>query len=660
MQMQRFFLSFTHSFAYTILSLILTINVAATNYYVSATGNDTADGLTTATPWQSIAKLNAVFSTIPAGSSIYINRGDKFYGTLTIAKSGTSGNPITISAYGTGAKPVITGFTTISEWENEGNGIYSKVIASDSLTNMVSIDGNQVGMGRYPDIGYLKLESSDSNKSITDTNLGTSTNWTGAEIVIRKNDWTIDRCLVTNHTGKDLTYKNLASNQDAKANFGYFFMNDLKTLTSFGEWYHNPTSGKFCMYFGSVNPNTKVVQVATLNNLILNKSHAYIRLDNFSLTGSIDNAVEFLGGNDYCNVRNCDISFAGNSGIYLRAGSSTCMLDNNSIHDCNNCGIDNNSSASQTTNNTISNIGCILGQSKAAVGLNGIYMTGNGGLISYNTINNIGYCGIIIKYLGTSTVSYNRIDSVCLVLNDGGGIYTCKPSADVRIIDHNIISNAIGNYAGTPGTQSMAEGIYLDEGTSNALVTNNTVANIGNSGIKLHKAHDNTITDNTIFNCGVGVDFQNSSIIADYIHGIFFRRNVIVSKTSLQNSIYFHTSYNDDISLFGIADSNFYARPIDNNPTFKLKQPAIGTIEKSLSAWQAFSKQDAHSKNRPLAVKNANDIRFEINATKAMKTIILDGNYMSMDGKIYNATFFLKPFCSVVLMKNFKTNIECY
>ncbi|MEI8273962.1 MAG: hypothetical protein WCG08_15210, partial [Paludibacter sp.] len=101
--MQRFFLSFTHSFAYTILSLILTINVAATNYYVSATGNDTADGLTTATPWQSIAKLNAVFSTIPAGSSIYINRGDKFYGTLTIAKSGTSGNPITISAYGTGA-----------------------------------------------------------------------------------------------------------------------------------------------------------------------------------------------------------------------------------------------------------------------------------------------------------------------------------------------------------------------------------------------------------------------------------------------------------------------------------------------------------------------------------------------------------------------------
>ena len=656
--MQRFFFTFTHFFFFTIFSLLITTNVVATNYYVSATGNDSADGLTISTPWQSIAKVNSSFSSFLAGSTINFKRGETFYGTINIDNSGTNENPITIIAYGTGNKPVITGFTTITNWTNEGSGIYSKVIPSDSLTNMVTIDGMQVGMGRFPDNEYLKFESFDTNKSISDKDLGTSTNWTGAEIVIRKNDWTIDRCLVTNHTADVLSYKNLASNQEPKANFGYFFMNDLRTLTSFGEWYHNPATGKFYMYFGSVNPNTKVVRVATLNNLIYNKAHAYIRLENLKLTGSIDNAVEFLGGNDYCSVHNCDISFAGNSGIDFRAGSRACMLDNNTIRYCNNCGIDNNSSASQTTNNTISYIGRILGQSKAAVGLNGIYMTGNGGVISYNTISKIGYCGIIVKYRGTSTVSYNRIDSVCLLLNDGGGIYTCKPSADVRIIDHNIITNAIGNNAGTPGTHSMAEGIYLDEYTSNAVVTNNTVSNIGNSGIKLHKAHDNTITDNTIFNCGAGVDFQNSSVMADYIHGISFRRNVIVSKTASQNSIYFHTTNNDDITLFGIADSNYYARPIDNNPTFKVKQPAIGTIEKSLTAWHAFSKQDAHSKKYFVAVKNVNDIRFEVNPTKIMKTIMLEGTYMGVENKIYKGTIKLQPFSSIVLMKYHETALE--
>ena len=146
--------------------------------------------------------------------------------------------------------------------------------------------------------------------------------------------------------------------------------------------------------------------------------------------------------------------------------------------------------------------------------------------------------------------------------------------------------------------------------------------------------------------------------MADYIHGISFRRNVIVSKTASQNSIYFHTTNNDDITLFGIADSNYYARPIDNNPTFKVKQPAIGTIEKSLTAWHAFSKQDAHSKKYFVAVKNVNDIRFEVNPTKIMKTIMLEGTYMGVENKIYKGTIKLQPFSSIVLMKYHETALE--
>ena len=636
---------------FLLLFSIVAQRVIANNYYVSATGNDLADGLTPSAPWRTIDKVNTAFSSFPVGSTVFFNRGDTFYGTLKITKSGTSGNPITISAYGTGSKPIITGFTTITGWTNEGGGIYSKIITSEDQTNMVTIDGKQFGMGRYPDASFLTFEAATAN-SITDNGLGSTTNWTGAQIVIRKNNWTLDRCYVTNHLGDVLTYTNLASTQIPSAGYGYFFTNDLRTLTTYGEWYHNKANGKFYMYFGAVDPTSKMVQVATLNNLIYNTSSDYITVDNLNLKGSISIGANFSGTDDYNNVQNCDISFNGSVGIDLGYGTG-CTVDNNTISYCYSHGINVPNPLATITNNSISDIALIPGQSINR-SLDAIFMMGNGGTISYNTIRRTGYNGMSIRYKGAgSTVSYNRIDSVCLVLNDGGGIYTSNvnDTPSTRIFDHNIITNAIGNVNGTPGTISMAEGIYLDEYASNVIVTNNTVANCGNSGIKLHKAHNDIVTDNAIFNCKTGIDIQNSSVIADYIHGISLRRNIFFAKTSSQYLMYFHTTNNDDMTLFGIADSNYYARPMDDNLTFRLSQPALGTIQKSLASWQTFSHQDANSKKSPITISDLNDIRFEYNATKAPTTISLGGKYICLDGKIVDGSITLQPYCSVILLK---------
>ena len=649
------------SFLFILLtSQLITNKLNATNYYISASGDDGADGLTPATAWQSIAKVNNSFSLLPVGSTFYFNRGDTFYGTITINKSGTSGSPITLSAYGTGAKPIITGFTTItSGWTNEGGGIYSKSISTSILTNMVTIDGKQVGMGRYPDTGFLTYESAATNKSITDNELGASPDWTGAGIAIRKNNWTLDRGTITSHVGTLLTYSDLGSGSNATAGFGYFIMNDKRTLTSYGEWYHDPVSRKFYMYFGAVDPNTKVVQVALLNNIIYNSGgYDYITVDNLNITGAINNALYLTSADDFCNILNCDISFCGNNGIDLGSGTN-CIVDNNTIRDCNSNGIYSNYGFLSTiTNNTITNIGIITGQSNYKQGIEGIYLPGNGGVISYNTIKKVGYNGISLRYTGGSTVSYNYIDSVCLVLNDGGGIYMSNTITSPRIIDHNIITNAIGNVSGTPGYGSSAEGIYLDEYSSSVVVTNNTVANSGNSGIKLHKAHNDIITDNTTFNCGTGMDIQNSNVITDYIHDISLRRNIFFAKMPNQFAIYFHTKYDDNITLFGIADSNYYVRPMDDNQTIKVSQPTLGLKYMSLESWQAFSLQDAHSKKSPITLTNANDIRFEYNVTKSPTTISLAGKYITADSKIYDGSITLQPYTSAVLMKYNNTDVE--
>ena len=97
--------------------LVFTIQASATNYYVSASGNDNNSGTSTSSPWKTLTKVNSAFSSFKAGDNIYLNRGDVFYGSIIVTKSGSAGAPITISAYGSGNKPVITGFTTVSSWQ---------------------------------------------------------------------------------------------------------------------------------------------------------------------------------------------------------------------------------------------------------------------------------------------------------------------------------------------------------------------------------------------------------------------------------------------------------------------------------------------------------------------------------------------------------------
>ncbi len=76
-------------------------------YYVATTGNNSNDGLSPATAWRDIDALDG--KTFNPGDQILFNRGDTFGGATTLLGSGASNNVITISSYGTGAKPLLTG-----------------------------------------------------------------------------------------------------------------------------------------------------------------------------------------------------------------------------------------------------------------------------------------------------------------------------------------------------------------------------------------------------------------------------------------------------------------------------------------------------------------------------------------------------------------------
>ena len=85
---------------------LLQQKVDAANYYCSSTDGDdsrtSAQAQNSSTPWKSISKLNSFFSSLQPGDVVLFKRGDVFYGSITINKSGSAGSPITFDAYGSG------------------------------------------------------------------------------------------------------------------------------------------------------------------------------------------------------------------------------------------------------------------------------------------------------------------------------------------------------------------------------------------------------------------------------------------------------------------------------------------------------------------------------------------------------------------------------
>jgi len=118
MKTKKNFISKNLFFALSIIFLgtasIIVNRAGATNYYVSAKGNDVADGLSPRTSWLTIEKINK--TKFAPGDAILFNRGDAWREGQALhgLSNGTAGNPIVFGAYGKGSKPLILASKDIS------------------------------------------------------------------------------------------------------------------------------------------------------------------------------------------------------------------------------------------------------------------------------------------------------------------------------------------------------------------------------------------------------------------------------------------------------------------------------------------------------------------------------------------------------------------
>ena len=163
-----------------LLSFIYSV-LQATTYYVSISGSDSNNGLTTTTPWLTL-QYAETHATAP-GDIIALKRGD-VWSTLTalaIKHSGSSVNPITWdgSLWGSGAIASIRSSGTRSD----GNNSVVNIIACSYVTfKNITVDGNNTancfGLVIGGHSGFSKNTQNNENHIIIDgcsiLNIGSS------------------------------------------------------------------------------------------------------------------------------------------------------------------------------------------------------------------------------------------------------------------------------------------------------------------------------------------------------------------------------------------------------------------------------------------------------------------------------------------------------
>jgi len=610
------------------LIIFCVLTAGAKTYYFSSTGNDantSTQAQNQATPWRTISKLNSIFNTLVAGDSVLFKRGDLFYGSINVTNSGAFKKHIVISAYGSGANPVVSGFTSIgsASWTSVGGGIYqTSLTAASASLNLVTINNQPQQIGRYPNAdavngGYLSYESFNDTLSITDSSLTSATDWTGAEVVIRKKLWVLDRCKITSHVGNTIFYSNSDGyTYDCTNNYGYFIQNDLRTLDQFGEWYFDNARKLLKVYFGTSIPSSYSVKAATTNVLVNINFERYITISNIAFEGG--NAYGVYARNpDFINVQDCSFTNIGGMGIYMENASGI-VIQNTSTYNM----LSNAISLACTSDSNISITNCVV---KRTGVLRGMGFNGSNAykaitvdiaknlLIEGNKVDTTGYVGI--EFDGSNAlVKNNLVNYYGFNKDDGGGIYTYIPQStgnDVlytnRVISNNIVMNGIGAPEGRATTAPFISGIYLDGQIMNVDVINNTVFNIAKNGIHCNNPNNINITGNTCFNTLNAVSFMRWSWGS--INNLKIKNNIFYPKYNTQRNLYYTnaalnepapTTLQAALQSLGDIDSNYHSCGNEVGFNYEVYGTTGGALipqsPQSLTGWRAFSANDPHSR----------------------------------------------------------------
>ena len=612
----------TSFFFLSLFSLLNGAHAQSLNYYFASSGDDNTGSGTKAAPYKTLQKLNSLSRT--AGDSFFLKRGDTFTGTLRPARG-----QLYIGAYGTGAKPLVTGFVALSAWRSAGPDIWEAPLDAGARLNVVTINNQPQHRGRYPNrsasgAGFLHYESHNGFSSITDSNYPGIPDWTrsgSAELCLRSLRFMLNIYPVTAQSGGTFSYPgNGAFMQDVQDRFGYFIQNDPRTLDENGEWFYQPASHVLRL-FSTKKPGSLTVKAATVDTLVDLNNLSRITLENLDIQGANKVAVFMYNGTGN-NIVNCDVSYTGINGIEIKFTKGVAVRKNNLTHIYNN-GIEAGPAGDGLLidSNRISNIGLVRGEGKGGnLSHLGIFVSGTNAWITNNTLSRTGYHGIATTHSGAH-ILYNQVDSAVMMLDDAAGIYTSEPAftpGAYRWITGNIVTNIIGNAEGIAegDTSKWAHGIYFDEASEWGIIDSNTIANTADRGIYIHDGNHVKIRYNKVYNAGkealamihdraqptvqlTGMEVKHNLFVSPYYYPALSANLPTNSLMSIQSD----TDSFASLMQWGVSDSNYFCKPFYLHGTNDFIKASVNLLKGNqvdstytIRGWQKLTRQDLHSK----------------------------------------------------------------
>lgn len=614
----------------------------AANYYVSTAGNDANNGTSISTTWKTIAKVNAVATS---GDSVFFLKGDTWNEKII-----PQADNIYYGSYGTGAKPIITGFQSQSGWTNISGNLW-RTIADSAVSNlnMVLVNGNVAHKARYPNTGYFTFTSYSGDSSITGSLTGTP-NYTGFEIAVRTVPWIIDVVNVQSQAGGTLHLSPHLTYPPAYGGNGYFFQNDSTLVDTLNEYSYNSSTKALIVY--SVGSPT--VKISTIDTLVRVGIKSNIYFDGIQFEGANKNLI-LADSSSYITVDNCNLFYSGGNGLSGRTSTNVSMTGDSIMNilgnatmltsyytktvDCDNFNYQNN---------YVKNIGRLPGMG-STYSYYGTFIVGDNSTIINNRIDSIGY--IPIYFIGQfSLIKNNYITNYCFVTNDGGAIYSANGAiADSNyafncdsgsIVRSNIIDNGIGAIAGTTnGTGvNIAAGVYMDESVSDVLVDSNTISNAIYAGLYNHNSNNITMSANTVVSGNNSTCFIMSGPNS-LVYNNTAKHNILYANNS--TSLIFERAVADNGQ---VIDSNYYSRWTTEG-SFIMNQGSAQT----LTQWVGATIYDDHTKPTPLDVTYDTPL-FYTNPSSTPLTMQLGQTYTDFYGNVANSVT-VEPFKSAVLFK---------
>ncbi|HEX9957326.1 MAG TPA: right-handed parallel beta-helix repeat-containing protein, partial [Fibrella sp.] len=633
-----------------------------TTYYIANSGSDGNNGRSAGAPFQTIAKINSL--VLQPGDQVLFQRNDTFRGNLQIRQSGTSAQPIVLDAYGSGNKPIVAGSVPVTNWTRLGNNVWQASCPScgDRVTGLYDAN-SALPLGRYPNLdaankGYLTVQSHVGRVQLTGQQTF-STDWTKGEVVFRPVQWILNRSTITGQSGNTLTLAS-AGSYDVTDGWGYFIQNHPATLDQAGEWYYNPANKSIQLFDSQGDPNGRAIAATVNNEAVTLTNVSFVTIRNLQISQAMVTNLSIMNGSNLVISGN-DVTQAGEDGIQIRGSGQYVSMENNLIEDINNNGV--NISAYLTTTfrgNTLRRIGLIPGRGRSGDGTyNGFQSDSKGNsLIENNVLDRIGYNAL--NFSSSTTIQRNQISNFCLTKSDGSGLYIWNGNqqamGDIRILS-NVVYNGIGASEGSPGgAYSGANGIYLDDCTTNIEVAGNSVYNCRGLGIFLHGSSNIRVTGNTSFNNGEG-QLAITSAGGCQPRNNLIQNNIFVSRLSNQFNVKYESDQND-LGSYGQMDNNVYARPFEDTYTIRAVYNRTTGADLSLADWRGRYGKDLNTTKSPVSYSSGNPddvILFTGNPTANPIQVPLNGAYRDARNVAYSGQVSVAAYSSLVLFKDLST-----